>query len=124
MNVAGTILVVDDDKLLREAIAFHLRRLGYEVIEASGADEALPMIEEEKPDMVITDVRMPHGDGIELIERLKLFDQYMPIVVFMTGYSDHSEEMLLEKGAAVVFQKPLDLERFDQFIKTTFSRSA
>lgn len=69
--MARSILIVDDDDALRSALARMLRAAGYEVRSAPGADEALRDIPADKPDLLITDIMMPLGDGVELIREMR-----------------------------------------------------
>lgn len=72
MTVATpTILVVNDEDMVRQPLARNLVSAGYEVREACSADEALQAFSTESIDLVITDVRMPGMDGIELLRRAK-----------------------------------------------------
>jgi PAS domain S-box-containing protein len=84
-----TILLVDDEPGVRAMVARILRRHGYEVVEASGAEEALSAFRklEPLPDLVLTDVAMPRMSGVELAARL---GRSSPPVVFMSGYTDAS----------------------------------
>lgn len=65
------ILIVDDDEALRRALARMLRARGYEVDEAGDAPEALGAIDRKSPDVVLTDIMMPGGDGVELINAIR-----------------------------------------------------
>lgn len=65
------ILIVDDDDALRRALSRTLRGHGYEVDEASDAHEALGAIDRMPPDLVLTDIMMPGGDGVELINAIR-----------------------------------------------------
>ena len=65
------ILIVDDDEPLRRALSRTLRGNGYEVDEASDAREALSAIDRQAPDLILTDIMMPGGDGVELINAIR-----------------------------------------------------
>ena len=105
---ASTILIVDDEPDLRDAIAFDFRRQKFNVLTASGGIEALKIIETEKVDVVISDVRMPNGDGLLLLDRTKARNPFTPAVIFITGYADISLEEAYDRGADAVFSKPFD----------------
>jgi CheY-like chemotaxis protein len=102
------ILVVEDEPLLRMAVAYDFKRRGFQVCEASNGRDAYNMLVKEPVDIVLTDVRMPGGDGIELLDRIKARNNESPIVILMTGYTDLSLEEALAKGADTVFPKPFD----------------
>jgi CheY-like chemotaxis protein len=103
-----TILVVDDEALLREAIAFDFRRKGHNVLLASSGNEAFDIIKSRDVHVVLTDVRMPNGDGITLLKRLKQENVFQPVVILLTGYADISLEEAYDLGADAVFPKPFD----------------
>lgn len=67
----ATVLVIDDDGFVRASLEQLLQAHGYEVITASGGQEALERIEREAPDLVLTDLRMPGMDGLEVLRRAK-----------------------------------------------------
>jgi CheY-like chemotaxis protein len=102
------ILVVEDEALLRMAVVFDFKRRGFQVFEAVNGREAYDLLIQTPVDIVLTDVRMPGGDGIELLERIKARDPATPIVMLMTGFADLSLEDALNKGADTVFPKPFD----------------
>jgi CheY-like chemotaxis protein len=70
-QTAGTILVIDDEPALRSVLSTMLEVFGYSVVEAGSATFALSLLEEIKPDLILTDVMMPDMDGLTLIRRLR-----------------------------------------------------
>ena len=103
-----TILIVDDEETLRRAIIFDFKRKGFQTLEASNGRDAFDIITKQKVDLIISDVRMPGGDGVELLNNVKALDPILPIVMFITGFADMSLEEAYEKGADAVFAKPVD----------------
>ncbi|MEO5971046.1 MAG: response regulator [Bdellovibrionia bacterium] len=103
-----TILVVDDDTTLRDAIVFDFKRRGYEVFSAANGTEAFQIVKTKKIDVVITDVRMPQGTGIELLDNIKSYSLRNPAVIFITGFSDLALDETYDKGTCVVMNKPFD----------------
>ena len=70
-RTAGTILVIDDEPALRSVLCTMLEVFGFSVVEAGSATFALKLLEEIKPDLILTDVMMPDMDGLTLIRRLR-----------------------------------------------------
>ena len=103
-----TILIVDDEAGLRKAISFDFKRRGFNVLEASSGNEAFKIFETQKVDVILSDVRMPSGDGVELLDRIKGVNPTLPVVMFITGFADLSLEDAYDKGADAVFSKPFD----------------
>ncbi len=101
----NTILVVDDEAILREILRYEFEKAGYEVIEAGNGTEAWQLFNTSPTDIVVTDIRMPHGDGLELLGRIKNKDKTTRVVL-VTGYSDITIEQAKELGATTMLGKP------------------
>jgi DNA-binding NtrC family response regulator len=100
------IFLIDDERILRVSLADELRDAGHEVHEFSQAESALQKLREEKPDLLITDIRMPGMDGLELTEKVKQFSSDI-VVVVMTAYSTiDSAIKALKLGAYDYLSKP------------------
>ncbi len=106
------ILIAEDDDDLREVIATELQYLGAEVRTAASGEEALGILFGFSADLVISDIRMPNGNGIHLIQRVKEHNIEIPVVVFMTGYSDLDLPQAFDLGAERILSKPFDLDEF------------
>ncbi|MCB0390645.1 MAG: response regulator [Bdellovibrionales bacterium] len=105
------ILIVDDEEDLRELFSQVIKMAGHEAIVASGGKEAFELFQKNKIDAVLTDIRMPKGDGVELLVNIK--DKFPETPVFiMSGYNDYSLEELLDMGASKVYVKPFNYELF------------
>jgi len=108
------ILVVEDNKFVRDLICESLRGAGYKVVEASNGKEALKKVIDErvKIDLVISDLIMPEMNGKELVKRIKERFPDMP-VLYMSGYTDNYivHDGLLEKGTNFI-QKPFSIKKF------------
>lgn len=102
------LLVVDDEDDLRKAIVRDFTRRGYRVLAARNGAEALAIVKEQPVDIVLSDVRMPGGDGIELLKKLKDLSPATPVFMFITGFADMSLEQAYDWGAEAVFEKPFD----------------
>lgn len=118
------VLVVDDELDLREIIADELRAGGFEVVEASGGHAAWALIQKEKFQCVLSDVRMPQGDGKELLKRVQTLPAAdRPVFFLMSGFTDFTEEEAVTMGARKVFAKPFDLSQISQEITTAVGSS-
>lgn len=105
------ILLVEDDDLVRDMLAQVLRRATHEVETASNGDEATEILKKTQPDIMVTDIIMPHKSGITLISEVKGQHPDMEIIAISgggrldpIGYLDLSESL----GATVSFEKPID----------------
>ncbi len=70
MNETPKILTIDDDESVRLSIAHYLEDSGYEVLQASNGHEGLKIFHEQKPDVVLLDLRMPEMDGLSVLKQL------------------------------------------------------
>jgi putative two-component system response regulator len=106
-----TILVVEDDTRVRSVLTEHLTSLGYGIVAAASAEEALQRLEETTPDLVLTDVHMGPMSGIELCAKLKRHPRFqLTPVIILTGQSDLKARVAgLAAGADDFFAKPFNL---------------
>ena len=105
------IFVVDDERIIRVALADELKDAGHEVYEFSNAGVALMQMKDHLPDVVISDLKMPNIDGIEFLKRIKDFNKDI-CVVLMTAYSNVSTAIeAMKLGAYDYIEKPFDNEK-------------
>lgn len=108
------ILVADDDKDLVMALSIRLRAAGYRVLGAHDGEEAYSLATENKPDLIILDIRMPAGGGFSSIDKMKhsLSTRDIP-VIFLTAFDDESmHDEAHRLGAAGYFRKPFNDAEF------------
>ena len=105
------ILVVDDDAGMREVISDELQAQGYKVIEAANGLQAFELVRSQNIDLVVSDIRMPGGSGIELLENLRALQKAKPAVILISGFPDLSETEAKEKGAIALLDKPFHAEQ-------------
>jgi len=77
-----TILVAEDDPLVRRTTVRYLKGKGYNVLEVSDGKEALQLFREKKPDVLLTDLRMPELDGMHLVQKVLLEAPFVPVIIF------------------------------------------
>lgn len=114
------ILVVDDESLIRESLAFILTKENYEVEQASNGLEALELIKLDNFDLLITDIEMPELKGIELLEKVR---QYSPgtFVILITAYASiETAVSAFRKGATDYILKPLDFDELLHRVRKIF----
>jgi len=116
--MAKLILVVDDEEDIREIVSEYLQGLGYEVMEATDGEEALFKCSQQRFDLVITDIRMPKMNGLDLLNALKAGDGERPVVL-MTGYdlSKPDVDNLHYKADGYVL-KPFNLDKMRQQVES------
>lgn len=116
MRLSGPVLLVDDDAQLRRAVAQTLDLAGFSVTPLGGAAQALAHLPEEFPGVVVTDVRMPGVDGLELFRRLTSIDSDLPVIL-VTGHGDIPMAVqALQEGAYDFIAKPFAADRLVQSV--------
>lgn len=102
------ILVVDDETHIVELVRFNLEKEGFEVVAAHHGLEALQLVDDEQPDLVVLDIMIPYLDGLEVCKRLRQDERYhnLPIIM-LTAKGDEIDTVLgLEMGADDYIKKP------------------
>lgn len=105
-----TILIVDDELDLREIVASEFEFMGGKVFQAENILKAQNILKEHEIDLVISDIRMPGGTGIDLLENIKSHDYPSPPVILITGFADITIEDAFDKGAEALISKPFKLD--------------
>lgn len=107
------ILVVDDDLELCKILSRFFEKHGFVVHSAGDALQALDILEREGIEFIITDLMMPHMDGISFLEVLKRDPRWkdLPVVILTAYPSDEIMDKGLRKGAAFTLSKPIDFNR-------------
>lgn len=117
-----TILIVDDEEMIREIFQSFLSRLGARVLEAQNGRIALEIIKQNEIDLLITDVRMPGGDGLELLREIEKNSlKNFPIFV-CSGYNDISTDEYKTLGIDQHIAKPFDWQDILKSIDAALSK--
>ncbi len=101
-----SILVVDDEDGLREAVSLALKSRGATVTQAPGGRPAFEMLKVTKFDWVVSDIRMPDGDGMSLLAQIQTLAEHIPKVILVTGFADVTRDQVLNQGAIALLSKP------------------
>ena len=113
MTASRKILVVDDDPVVARSFNRVLASKGYAVITAANGEEALTKLGAEKYDLVFTDIKMPGMSGIEVAERVKASQPWLPVVI-ITGYGTQGDEdRAAAAGVSAFLNKPLSPEMIE-----------
>lgn len=116
-----TVLVVDDEKNYLLILSAVLEEEGYEVLTANSGREALEIQKTSDVDLILTDMKMPSMDGIELLEKIKTRDPDMPVIM-MTAYGSVDKAVeAMEKGAYSYILKPFDNEKLVVYVNKAIS---
>ena len=113
----GTVLVVEDEAAARKQMAQALTRQNHIVLQAKDGEEALKTLAENDVDVVVTDIRMPNMDGMELLDALRKKDPTLQVLM-VTAYGDVSTAVeAMKKGAYDFLEKPISMIRLRELVK-------
>ena len=116
------ILVVDDEALLVKGIRFNLQNEGYEVITGSDGLEAVKLVREEKPDLLVLDVMMPNMDGMTACSKIREFSS-IPIILLTAKTDDMDKLMGFDHGADDYLTKPFNILELKARIRALLRRA-
>lgn len=111
------ILIIDDDDSIRETLTNLLTRLNYNVLLAPDGRAGVDIAKKEQPDLVISDLRMPQLDGIQVLEELQKYDSQVRVII-ITAHDDMATTVqAMQRGAYDFIEKPIEMERLKVSIK-------
>lgn len=116
-----TILIVDDEKNYTLILAAVLEDAGFETLTANSGPEALESLSESDVDLVLTDMKMPSMDGIDLLERIKKEDADLPVIMMTAHGTVEKAVEAMQKGAYNYILKPFDNERLVLYVNKAVS---
>lgn len=120
----GRILVVDDDEAIRTVVSEALRRDGHLVAAAASAAEQRALMESFAPDLLITDVILPDGNGLDLVPEWLARNPEMPIIIFSAQNTLSTAVRATEQGAFEYLPKPFDLDELCRAVRDGLRRRA
>jgi two-component system, OmpR family, response regulator MprA len=122
-NRTVRVLVVDDDRAVRDALRRVLTLAGYEVQSAEGGAEAIELVVQSVPDAVVLDVGMPDIDGLEVCRRLRLLGNRVPILMLTARVEISDRVAGLDAGADDYLIKPFDVDELKARLRALLRRS-
>ena len=120
------LLIIDDDPEFRLLISHRLRAKTVTAIAAADVIQAIRLVREQRPDIIMLDIELPGGDGFLILERLKgnrLFST-IPVIIVTARDPAQVEEKALHGGAAAVLHKPVDCEGLMTIMEQVLTHSA
>ena len=122
--MSKTVLIAEDETVLRESLAELLAEEGYETLQACNGREAYQLVLSRPVDLVLTDVRMPEMDGVELLKRLQQLAPETPVIILTAFGTVQSAVAAMRNGAADYLLKPVQFDDVLLRIERAFERSA
>ncbi len=117
----ATILIVDDELSMREFLQILLEKEGNHTFTAANGKEAISLIRDKNIDLVISDIRMPKMNGLDLLKEVKRKDYFIPVIM-ITAYASPEDAVLAMKGGAYDYiTKPFKVDEIKKIIETALS---
>ena len=110
------ILIVDDEEPVCDMLSRFLIKKGYQAITALSGEEAIKKVKEEKPHLVLLDIRMPVMDGVETLKKIKKIDKKVGVVMITAVREDETGKRCLKLGAYDYVTKPIGLDYLESVI--------
>jgi len=102
------VLIVDDEPDICEIISYEMDDRGFETESANGGFEAIEKLKNTKFDLILTDVRMPNGSGVDIVNFVHKLNGIKPKIILISAFSDVKEEEMHQKGVVAILTKPID----------------
>ncbi|MFO8031407.1 MAG: response regulator [Desulfohalobiaceae bacterium] len=116
MNSPAKIILIDDDEQIRSMLQEFLQDQGYQIFLAEDGLLGMELLQKEKADLLILDIRLPYISGIGLVQIARNHSPDLPIIC-ITGYGFSPEKIAEQEQADLILSKPFDLQRLLQAIK-------
>lgn len=102
------VLIVDDSKDIIDVIKEELMEKNVKIFTTNNGKDAFEIVKKNEIDFVISDIRMPDGDGVELLKNINSLKEKKPKIILMTGFAEISKDEALKNGCYAFLKKPLD----------------
>ena len=124
--MARTILIVDDEDLIRKMVSMHFERAGYTVLSADNGIDGLKLAEEKLPDVTLLDINMPGMHGFEVCKKMRENPKLDKTIIIITSARSYKPDIdkALELGADEYVIKPSGLKDLVGIVDTQISRRA
>ena len=119
-----TVLIIDDEPDIRELLEITLLRMGLDTVTAGNVHDALDKIEQYQPNLCLTDMKLPDGNGIDIVRYLQKKHPHIPVAVITAFGSMDTAVEALKAGAYDFVSKPVDLPKLRELIQTALKLSA
>ena len=111
-----TILVIDDEQAQREALAGHLRKQGYEVLQAQAGGPGVELLQHHLVDLILTDFRMPDMDGMAVLNAARQINPAIEVIIITAYGTVEGAVAAMWEGACHYLEKPIDLDELDRVV--------
>jgi DNA-binding response OmpR family regulator len=115
----ATIMVVDDEPMVRNLLSQFLTLRGYRVCPAKDGPDALSLLKQEHPQLVVLDVYMPGMNGVDVLRQLRANDYKGAVIALSASQDEEMLQEMLELGSVDIMGKPVELERLAMMVEVS-----
>lgn len=116
------ILIVDDDETLLKFFKIHLNKFFSRVLVVKNGKEAIDTLKEKEIDLILTDIRMPRVDGLQLLNKVRKLDASIPVFLISGGLIEDEQAAAIDELADGFLRKPFTIEEIQSFIEQGMNR--
>ncbi len=116
------VLLVDDEREFVETLSERLQMRDYASAAVYGGEEALSIVEEDEPEVMVLDLKMPGIDGLEVLRQVKKKHPHVEVIVLTGHGSAEIKKLCLELGACAYLEKPVDIEKLTQAMQDAYKK--
>lgn len=116
------ILIAEDEPIMQKTIALRMKKDGYEVVATDNGREALQMIAEHLPDLIITDIMMPYASGLEIVGTVKKGEKKIPVIVLSAMGQENVVLEAFNLGADDFISKPFSPNELSMRVKRLMAK--
>jgi DNA-binding NtrC family response regulator len=117
------LLVVDDEHLIRWSLEQNLKKQGYDVVTAGSGEDALQLMREEQPDLVLLDIQLPGISGIDVLEKIKEYDEDIIVIMVTANSGLENAVKAMRHGAYDYINKPFNLDELSILVRKALETS-
>ncbi len=120
----ASILIVDDERSMRDFLKILLKKEGYRTYTAEDSRQGLELFKAEQPDLVISDIRMPHGSGFDLLEAIKAENPDTPVILITAFAAPNDAVLAMKNGAFDYISKPFNVDEIKSVISSAVQKNS
>ena len=111
------VLVIDDDQGIRHLLDAFLRQKGYDVVLADGGRKGLELFRQERPDVIVLDLKMPEMDGLAVLHHVRSLNLDQPVIMYTGAWTSKTEQQVRAFGVTEIVKKDSSLDRLEDSLR-------